>query len=430
MALPVALTVGLIAFLVTSGDSPSATTSDGRKVTIEKVTFGTHHSFIQGKWWARLLRPIRGKAWAAQHGCYETRFTNNLPALMVWTSWKGLHRLNARLPVEATVLDENDVESELVLSRWNAPPGSLTGGPGPQYGYVAWLFHNFPRRSETMRLRIYDRDIRHGPTQAVEIVFSNANPYRDGKVASKTRGKSLPIERAENGTTFVFQSLQQTSNALWQLNFAAHTNGVSDPSWLVGGMTVSSASGNLLMKRYNLGATSTSNIAFQLPGALWPEEPVWRFAAEFVRIVDFQARDLWTLTNVTIPVRGTPFQFTTNLAAYSDQPLELKLENVARTVPYRPREIRRNANIYVRFEVPDRHLLLLDAKDDQARRIASEVDPGLPRMIYAFGLAIPDGARTVELTFALRRFLLINFDVLSTSLSRTNAAGSIDRSPN
>ena len=406
----------VVLFVALSEGPPTAVTADGRRVAIEKITFGTHHSFTQGKWWVRLLKPIRGKSWAAQRGCYETRVTNDVPALVVWTRWEGLHRLNARGAVEATLVDENGIESELVLNRWNALPGSLSGGPGPQDGYVAWLFSNFPRRAQRIRLRIYGRDNRYALTQAVEIAFSNPTRrrFRDWN------GSELPVVITTNNTQFTLSSVEKTSNALWRLSFHVRTNGVIDPSWVVGGVTVSSASGNLLASRSNLAVTHTTNITFQLRGALWREEPVWRLATEFFRTTDFQANELWTLTNVAIPTRTLPFQFATNLISHGNRPVDLKLESIPSSPPspYRPRGIWRNANLYVRFEVPDEHLFLVEATDDQGRQIKSEVDPGAPRTIYLFGLAIPAGAQSINLTFAICRPTVVTFDVATGGFLR------------
>jgi len=416
------LAIAMVVFFATSRHPATATAADGRKITVERVTLGTHHHFTVGKWWARLLKPIRGKSWAAQRGCYEVRFTNDTPALMVWTRWEPVNRSNT-VAVQAAIVDEHGTESELGLNHWNAVPGSFGGSSEP--AYVAWLFHNFPRRSEPLRLRIYERDKRSLLTQVVELTFSN--PVLDR--FTEWLGSELPVKVTTNDRGFVLNSAQQTSNALWRLSFSVRTNGAVDPSWLVGGVTASSASGNIFSTRSNLASAALANISFNLRGALWPEEPVWRFAAEFVHTADFQSGELWALTNVTIPIRGMPVQFATNIAADVRQPVEFKIESIPRRPPDRRGGMRRNANIDVRFEAPDRHVLLVEAKDDQGRQIESEVDPGAPRTVYAFGLAIPEDARAVDLTFAVRRFVTVDFYVKGTSLSRTNVTASVDIPP-
>jgi hypothetical protein len=406
----------VVLFVALSEAPPVAVTADGRRIAIEKITFGTHHSFTQGKWWVRLLKPIRGKSWAARRGCYEIHLTNDVPALTVWTRWEGLHPLNARVAEEATVVDENGIESEFVLNRWNALPGSLSGDPGPQHGCVAWIFNNFPRRTDKIRLRIYDRDKRYVPTRVVEIAFSNPTHKR----IAEWRGSAPPVVITTNNTQFSLIRVQQASEARWRFNFVVRTNGQPDRSWIAGGITASSASGNVFSTRSNLAATVTTNIAFQLRGAFWPEEPVWRLATEFFRTADFQSNELWTLTNVAIPARALPFQFTTNFISHGNRPAEFKLESIPLGMPSRPQGIRRNANVYIHFGAPGRHIFLAEATDDQGREIRVEVDPGAPRMVYQFGLAIPAGAQSLNLTFAICRPTIITFGVTGQSFTRVD----------
>lgn len=400
----VAVVVGLAIYVALSAKPVAATAADGRVITIEKVTFGTHHRFTQGKWWVRVLKPIRGTRWAAMRGCYETRFTNDVPALMVWTRWEAVSRSNT-VAVEATIADERGTESELVLNRWNAVPGSFGGGSQP--ARVAWLFHNFPRRSNPLRLRIYDRDQRYIPTQAVEIAFSN--PAR--KRVAEWQGSELPLVIKTNNTEFVLTSVQQTSNAFWRLNFLVRTNGVLDPSWRVGGITALSASGNVFSTRSNLAATAATNLTFSLRGALWPEEPVWRFVADLFRVADFQPNELWVLTNIAVPSRNLPFQFTTNLASYSNHPIKFKLESNPPHTPWRRGDIRRNAYASVEFAAVDAHLFLLAARDDHGREIRTEVFPGAPQQVYLFGLEVPQGAQTLNFTFGIRKPTQATFNV-------------------
>lgn len=408
IGLLIALALAVAVLLALRGASPTATAPDGRKVTIEKVTFGTHHRFVSGKWWVRVLKPIRGKRWAAQRGSYETRFTNDTPGLMVWTRWEGLTRSNG-LAVEVTMLDQRGTESELIVYRWYDGPDAETGAYR-----MAWVFNNYPRRSDPLRVRFYDRDTRYALTQAVELTFSN--PTR--QTSKEWSGGSLPLVVAANRTQFALNRVEQTSNALWRLHFDVRTNGIIDPAWLVAGVTASSALGNVFGQSSNLAVATVTNPAFQLRGALWPEESAWRFAADFVRAGDFQPAELWTLTNISIPARNLPFQMTTNLPAHSRHPIELKLESIPPTVPYLRGAGPRNAALFVSFKAPDRHLFLFAASDELGSEIPVEVDPGAPRLIYAFGLRVPKTARSINLTFAIRKTTPVTFSASSQSLIR------------
>jgi hypothetical protein len=409
-ALIVAL--GVVLFVGLAEGPPVAVAADGRRITIEKVTFGTHHSFTQGKWWVRLLKSILGKRWAAQRGGYQTRITNDVPALMVWTRWEGLHRSNS-VAVTASMVDERGTESELVLNHWNAIPRSP--GSNSQPAYVAWLFNNFPRRASRIRLRIYGYDKRY--LQLVELAFPNPvrNRFREW------RGSDLPVQVRTNGTEFTLRSVQQTSNALWLFSFGATTNARVDPTWQLRGITASSASGNIISTYSNLAMAAPtlrsefSTLNFHHRHALWPEEPVWRFTAEFYRTTDFRPNELWTLTNIAILPRGT-VQLTTNLASYANQRLTLKLVSRPPAIPYPP-PATRNADLRVIFEVAA-HVFLVAATDDQGKEVKTEVDVGAPPSIYSFGLAIPTGAQSINLTFAIRKPTVVTFDVAERSLTR------------
>jgi hypothetical protein len=167
IAVFVAVVVAFVVFLKSRAPA-GATAADGRRVTIEKVTYGTSHSFRTGKAWVRVLKPVLGPRWAAQRGCVEMRFTNAEPALMVWTRWSGISKTNP-LPLEATMLDEPGTESELVLSRWNQTDWWAHTNRFDSTSYVAWMFRNSPRGSRTMHLRIYDRDKHYRKSQVADI---------------------------------------------------------------------------------------------------------------------------------------------------------------------------------------------------------------------------------------------------------------------
>jgi hypothetical protein len=388
---------------------PRGTAADGRKVTLAKVTYGTEHSFEQGKLWVRVLKPIMGARWAAQRGCNGVEFTNATPALMIWTDWDGIYRTNW-LATEATIVDEAGTESELVLSRWNAQvPWKQPTDPEANQAYVAWMFKNFPRRSGTLRLRIYDRDKRFAPTQAVEIAFSN--PVRERFPA--WRGEQLPLRKLIGAHDFILKDLRSISNALWQVDFEVRTNGQADHSWRIGNLTASDSSGNMLNTRSNPASTPQTNLSFALKGALWPEEPAWKLAVEFCRVVDLQPQELWFVRNIPVPARSLPFQLKTNLASFGTRPIEIHLETTPPQMPYTPRGISRNAHLNFRAPSADgaTRLFLLKVEDDQRRE--AQIEPGYvsPDGLHTFGLRIPTNSQTLDLTFAIRTSTVVEFIV-------------------
>jgi hypothetical protein len=397
----------------------SATATDGREVTIAKVTYGTEHSFDPGKPWMRVLRLIMGPQWAARRGSYTMRFTNDVPALMVWTQWEQTYRTNS-LPVEATVLDEHGTESELTLSRWNVVP--MWRNPAdvePKQAYAAWMFKNFPRRAGTLRLRIYDRDPQNAPAQTVEIAFGNPAPRK----FPQWRGEQLPIHQTVDRFEFLLTKLLPISNALWQASFEVRTHGNTDYSWQIGKVEATDATANFLSARSNIFPVPTTNLHFVLKGALWPEEPAWKLAVEFCRVLHFEPQELWVL-RVPAPTRAQPFQIKTNLPAPGSNIFEMTMEATYEHLPLTRGGIRRNGHLLYQLRPAQTgpRLFLLKIEDEQRRQM--RIEPGYvsPDGLHTFGLQIPRDAQTLDLTFGIRKSTIVEFVVNSKGHSAKSAA--------
>jgi len=168
MIVAFAVLFAIIILLLQRHAAPAVTAADGRRLKIEKITYGTQHSFTLGKPWVRVLKPLLGARWAARRGCVEMRFTNGPPALMVWTRWTGISSTNP-LPVEATILDEHGSESEVMLARWNQTDWWAHTNRFDSTSYVAWMFPHATGGSRALRLRVYGRDKHYGQNQVAEI---------------------------------------------------------------------------------------------------------------------------------------------------------------------------------------------------------------------------------------------------------------------
>jgi hypothetical protein len=381
-----------------------AVAADGRKVRIAKVTYGTDHRFTEGKPWVRLLKPLLGNAWAARRGCYEVRFTNATPVLMVWTHWDNMYDGSQR-PAEATISDGHGTESELVLNRWNAQAWyNRPDDPRQSQAYVAWLFKNYPRQSDTLHLRIFDRDKRMAPNPAVRVTFQN--PVRSK--ASPSSGKIPPLSVTNTGVEFILRNVSEISNALWRFDFLVRTNGQPDPCWRIARLTASTPAGNILATRSNIAPGAADPLTFELRGALWPDEPAWRFTVDFCRASDFEPFELWRANDVPVPPRGSPFQLSTNLGAASSK-FEFRLESIPQSAPFS--RLRRNANLFCQFYSESEQILLVRAADEQGRE--AKVEPGhvTPDGLRNFGLLIPRDAQTLDFTFAIRRSRVVTFDI-------------------
>ena len=412
IAIAIALLGVLVLALLTQSSYRSAAAADGREIAIANVTYGTNHSFDPGAPWVRVLKRVMGPQWAGRRGSYVMRFTNDTPALMVWTHWEEMYRTSP-LPVEATVLDEQGTESELTLSRWNVVPMWRDAADAdPKEGYVAWMFNNFPRHADTLRLRIYDRDAHNVPTPTVEISFGNPAPRK----LPEWRGAQLPIIQTVDGFEFHLKELRAISNALWQASFEVRTNGRSDYSWQIGSVQTTDATGNFLSARSNLFPVATTNLHFILKGALWPEERARKLAVEFCRVLHFEPQELWLL-RVPAPIRGQPFQVKTNFPGLAPNIFEMTLETSYEHLPLVRGGIRRNAHLLFQLRPAQTgpRLFLLKIEDEQRREI--RIEPGYvsPDGLHTFSLQIPRDARNLDLTFGIRKSTVVEFLVDSKS---------------
>jgi hypothetical protein len=412
IAVFVAISLAVI-LLLNSRVPPGATAADGRRIRIEKVTFGTQHSFTMGKLWVRVLKPALGTPWAARHGCVEMRFTNAQSGLMVWTKWSGVSATNP-LSLEATILDEHGTESELVLSRWNQSDGSAHTNRFDSISYVGWIFRNYPRRSASLSLRIYDRDQQHRKSQAVEIPFRNPAP----KHYPRWMGERFPVSRTNEGTVFTLREVTGTA-ATWNARFEVTTNGSPDHSWQVGSIQAHDGTGNSFMTRSNVLSAGSGDPRFQLHGSLWPGENAWRFSVEFCRETDSGTNEVWMTPEMAILPAGISGASITNSSLNGHTVVVIGVFAARHIAPRPAREMPANASVRLRLEPTDNisgRLKLLAAHDDAGREIRHEPGPGISAEHYNYNLWLPAGAKSVRFTFAVRESTMIDFDVAAESL--------------
>jgi hypothetical protein len=404
----VAMAVALV-LVLRSRTSASATAPDARRVTVEKITYGTKHSFTLGKAWVRVLKPVLGTRWAARHGCVKMQFTNAEPALMVWTRWSGVSITNP-LSLEATILDEHGTESELVLSRWNESDARAHTNRFDSTSYVGWIFRNYPRRSRSLSLRIYDRDTDYRPIPVVQISFPNPAPKR----YPRWTGRQAPVSRTNEGAVFTLEEVNG-ADALWNDRFQVTTNGLPDASWQVASLQATDATGNIIGARTNVMANAHLKTVFTLRGALWPDERARRLSVEFCRAFDFSTNELWT----TPPLDVLPF--TTAAGPITNSSVNGHIVVVKVFDPGQAFLLagsRANGVAWVSLEtnpVPA-CLMLVRAQDDLGREVEHKPVSVTPDHKYVYDLFRPTGGRAVRLTFAVRQSTIIDFDVAAESV--------------
>jgi hypothetical protein len=408
------LIAGAMVVLLATRRFESATAADGRRIRVEKTSYGIEHRFTIGKWWVRALKPLLGKRWAARRRSIEMRFTNENPALMVWTGWSGVSKTNP-LSVEATIVDEHGTESEMVLSRWNETDYWAHTNRFESASYVGWILRNYPRRSHSLRLRIYDRDRQYRASQAVEIAFANRAPKR----YPQWRGERLPILRTNTGFVFALTEIKAQTSAVWQVHFRVTTNGSPDASWQIGSVRACDATGNFITARSNVFAGVRIDPVFRLPGALWPGERAWKFSVEFCRLFDFQPHELWTTP--PIPVFPTTASSITNSDVNGHSLVVAGIFEIPQT-QFGHTLDRPNGTLKARLAnaTATTRLMLLDAEDDLGRNVKRELGAvwGPFSEQYDYNLVVLPGAKSVRFTFAVRRSTVVDFDVAAESVVR------------
>src|SRR2546425_748286 len=84
-----AVAVGLAALLAWRGGAArSATLADGRRVTIEKITYGTNHQFVYANLLAKLASPIVPGQWKAKMGVRTVTMQTPPGSVVIWGVWK------------------------------------------------------------------------------------------------------------------------------------------------------------------------------------------------------------------------------------------------------------------------------------------------------------------------------------------------------
>jgi len=410
-----AVVLAALAALLLSARAPTATAADGREVTIERVTYGTDHRFVQGKLWVRLLKPFLGTPWAAQRGCLETRFDSTNPVMMVWTRWTGISGTNP-VPLEVSVIDENGTESELVNARWNQSDWSAdTNRSGSTY-HVAWMLRNYPRRDGRLRMRAYGRDRRYARVSIVEIAIPNSGPTRHRQWS----GHQPPVSVTNNSVEFTLKEFSNIGSNNWNARFEVRTNGQPDSSWQIAGIHATDATGNLVSTRGQVMAATRKEPLIILNGALWRSERAWRISADFCRAFDFRTNEIWTTPQIALPFIRT--SGTTNLSL-TNVVLGCTLvlgELHASFNPIDPGRAgsRLTLTAWLRDMPAPSRLFLVEAVDDLRQEIMMRQVDSYPVGWHTFSLLAPSHSKTAQFTFAVRRTTPIAFDVANPAPPR------------
>jgi hypothetical protein len=413
--LSLAVILGALVGILLMSHVPSATAGDGRKVTIERTTYGTEHRFVQGPLWGRILTPLLGTRWAARHHCFETRFTSTNPVMVVWTRWSGISRTNP-LPQEASLVDASGTESELVVPRWNQTDWWTRTNRFESTDLVAWVFPNYPRRDDPLRLRIYDHDTLHQRQRVVEMAFPNPGPTHYEQWA----GKLSPIIHTNARGEFTLKSFAQVTPDSWDAVFEVRTNGSIDSSWQFGRISAHDATGNFVSTMTNVVPGGRGPAAVGLRGALWPHEHAWKISAEFYRGFDFASNECWTTPQ--IPLRPMTQVWSTNLsltnlAVNGSMVVVGELQNNMNVQLWRNSRASLLLTARLLATTEPSRLFVVNAVDDRQRPVEVQ-QTAWGAQWQNFSLLLPSDGRALQLTLAVRKATLAEFEVANPLAKR------------
>src|SRR5258706_9415974 len=176
----------------------TATLPDGRQLVIRQLTYGTEHKFVSGSLLAQFLGPVLPSKWKTRIGLRKFIQRTEAPTLMIWGEWRLPQ--NAAGPASMCVIqDETSSESVSVAGVWI--------GVAPRTGLImGWTIDNFPRRADSLHLKISEWNKTNYQLHAVAS-FTLPNPARRDYPIWKA--SAYPITQHSNGVEFSMANVVQ-----------------------------------------------------------------------------------------------------------------------------------------------------------------------------------------------------------------------------
>jgi hypothetical protein len=321
MVFIVAVAIGF-AMLAAGTEKPSRRLPDGSLLTLEAVTYGKEHRFVEGNWWQKLFYSFLPTQ--VQNSIPVHTYTGSSDRLLVfWTRRRPAAR-GQPLPhpfwqPRVMAFDQRGRTAETGGGVFRSVPDEW-----PVKECVeAWALPSFARRDHSVGLRLLVQDQRGHWVRAAEFVTRNPDqrPYptwtaeplpitqRDGDLAvtltdlhvgpPPPRAAGDPNEMASDWTHYTIRY---------------HWNGRPTSAWESAGFVLSDPTGGVCDRTHAMARTRVpGGERFSFRGMLWPGEPVWKLRVTLARTSQFRREELWTVAN--IPVPGLRKYFRLNQAA-------------------------------------------------------------------------------------------------------------------
>lgn len=408
------LLLGLpLVWLAVSLPGNRVTLPDGREFTVLAVTYGTQHQIIFGPGWLRPFTRLLPQSIRSRLGVTVTRFSTSTPALVVWGGWQHDAPTNqaARL---ASVADANGRETEPRypdLSTYHRTTGLV----------MAWAFPNFPCQQSTLNFSIHDFGTAFKPARRATLRVANPArgaptelkpvPFpaevRDGPWTMRLMrlASSSPEKRAPE-TTMDFERTWGTAF------FQILRDGQPDEAWTVEALIVRDAAGHAVevkpVHRQRMG----DEWFWLFSEPLWPADAAIRVEAEFARVKDFPAQDVFTTPFLAVPTNDAPERITTKWERHGVTLAAVQLQRVT-SGPRGFGEFRATHQLHLTALPPSRgvRLRLLEVRDDQDRPVPHSPEYATPGGQQMFSLNVPTDVRELRARVAIGRSRFAEFVV-------------------
>ncbi len=265
---------------------------DGNIVTLEKVTFSTggQHDFsFDDSTLARFRRVL--PRFLRRYFPSPGRMTM-LTASNSLVLWFTLADGRTGAPLNFHSLLTAEVADEHGCSSADQSYASMTSGTDPTVHTATFTW--FPRRQATIRVRLRASRFSGGDTNKVVAELDVPNPAR-GPFPVWTP-EPLPVARTNGDLVFVLKDAgNPVEGAAWtgpHIDILRGARPAGD--WERDALYVADATGNRDSRSF------------------CTNEPAWKLEAEFLRSVQatFLPSEMFTVTNLTVPVDGVAIQFT------------------------------------------------------------------------------------------------------------------------
>src|SRR5436305_1727713 len=116
--------------------------ADGRRLTIQQVTYGTDHEFLYGKPWYRMMAAVVPAKWRQKLPVRVLRAKSSEPTLMIWGEWElsGTNR-----PAQAVAISETNQNFRVY---------GTTSTISSNIVVMGWSLDNFPRRARKLTFQL------------------------------------------------------------------------------------------------------------------------------------------------------------------------------------------------------------------------------------------------------------------------------------